>query len=103
MKTQIYLLWSRRIVRLLLADELKALALGYERVDFPNVQPGSTNMFKRALERGAAQRAAAVTTSSRPWRKLGSREVYRTSVVCGMYHAALTTLAQLRLDILSGR
>lgn len=77
-------------------------SIGYERVDFPNVQAGSSNIFKRALERSTAQRTATANKTSRPWRKVGGDEVSRTALVCGMYQAALTTLAQLKLDILSG-
>lgn len=127
-KKQAYLLWSHRIVKLLLGnnvytlyfnyihllifrfvavDKLKALSVGYEKVDFPNAQTGSTNLFKRALERtnvgGSGGHKTSANASSRPWRKVGSDDVTRVALVCGMYHAALTTLSQLKLDILSGK
>lgn len=82
-------------------DKLKELSIGYEKVDFPNVQPGSTNVFKRALERSSTK-AATTGKANRPWRKVGSEDVTRVAMVCGMYHAALSTLSQLKLDILSG-
>lgn len=90
-------------------DKLKALSVGYEKVDFPNAQTGSTNIFKRALERtnvggnGGGGHKTSANASSRPWRKVGSDDVTRVALVCGMYHAALTTLSQLKLDILSGK
>lgn len=82
-------------------DKLKELSIGYEKVDFPNVQPGSTNVFKRALERSSTK-TATTGKANRPWRKVGSEDVTRVAMVCGMYHAALSTLSQLKLDILSG-
>lgn len=81
---------------------MKALSVGYEKVDFPNAQPGSSNLFKRALERSGASTKSNTSSSNRPWRKVGSDDVTRVALVCGMYHAALTTLSQLKLDILSG-
>lgn len=118
-KQQIYLLWSHRVIHRLLGERLKAMAVGYERIEFPNTQPASTNLFKRALERstksvgaavngshssGASSSSGSATGRQVPgqWRKLGNEDVTRVSLVCGMYQAALTTLAQLKLDILSG-
>lgn len=101
-KKQIYLLWSHRIVKLLLVNELKELSVGYEKVEFPNPQTGSTNLFKRALERNAAKVTASTSKAGKPWRKIGSNEVSRMAIVCEMYYAALNTLSQLKLDILSG-
>lgn len=74
--------------------------MGYEKVDFPNVQHSSGNLFKRALERSATK--SMPNKLNRPWRKLGSDDVSQVAIVCGMYHAALNTLSQLKLDILSG-
>lgn len=119
-KGQIYLLWSHRVIHRLLGERLKSMAVGFERIEFPNTQPVSTNLFKRALERSSKSVGAAVNSSSSSsgpigcnvsatgrqstgqWRKLGNEDVTRVALVCGMYQAALTTLAQLKLDILSG-
>lgn len=129
-KSQIYLLWSHRVVHQLLGERLKALAIGYEKIEFPNAQAGSTNLFKRALERSTAAVASSMTSASSSsaknggsggsamsmggstgsskqstggWRKLGNEDVTLVSLVCSMYQAALSTLSQLKLDILSGR
>lgn len=127
-KEQIYLLWSHRVVHRLMGGRLKGLAVGYENVQFPNTQPAATTMWRRALERSTAAVSSATSSSvgggggsggsskglggggvtssaSRKdgaWRRVGCDDVMRVALVCGMYQAALTTLAQLKLDILSG-
>lgn len=101
-KKQIFLLWSHRIVKQLLVNELKELTVGYEKVEFPNHQIGSTSLFKRALERNASKYTTAASGGSKPWRKIGSNEITRIAIVCEMYYSALNTLSQLKLDILSG-
>lgn len=83
-----------------LGDTLKELSDGYEKVDFTIPQQSSGNLFKRALERSSSKTTQGKV--NRVWRKLGSPEVTRVAVVCAMYHAALQTLSQLKLDILSG-
>lgn len=124
-KSQIYLLWSNRVVHQLLGKRLKALAVGYEKIEFLNAPAGSTNVFKRALERSTAAVASSMSGSSATrngsgamaavgstesskqstgsWRKLGNEDVTLVSLVCSMYQAALSTLSQLKLDILSGQ
>lgn len=79
---------------------MKELALGYEKVDLTLPQQGSGNLFKRALERTSSKSAQGKV--NKPWRKIGSAEVSKVAIVCAMYHAALQTLSQLKLDILSG-
>lgn len=81
-------------------DTLKELAVGYEKVDLTLTQQSSGNLFKRALERTSSKTTQG--KASKPWRKLGSAEVSKVAIVCAMYHAALQTLSQLKLDILSG-
>lgn len=79
---------------------MKELALGYEKIDMAVPQQSSGNLFKRALERSTTKSTPGKT--NKPWRKLGSIEVSKVAIVCAMYHAALQTLSQLKLDILSG-
>lgn len=79
---------------------MKQLSDGYEKIDFTTPQQSSGNLFKRALERSSSK--ATQSKVNRIWRKLGSPDVTRVAVVCSMYHAALQTLSQLKLDILSG-
>lgn len=99
-KKQLYLLWSYRTVKMLLGDNLKELVAGYEKLEFSVHTPSSGNLFKRALEKTSSK--SSQSKASKPWRKLGSAEVSQIAIVCSMYHAALQTLSQLKLDILSG-
>ncbi|GAB0093851.1 ubiquitin-protein ligase E3B [Sergentomyia squamirostris] len=98
-KRQIHLLWSHRSVKILLGDSLKMLTVNCDKADIYVPQPSSnSSLLKRALERTASKGSA----QAKSWRKLGSSEVTRVSLVAAMYNAALSTLAQLKLDILSG-
>lgn len=99
-KKQLYLLWGHRTVKILLGDHLKELTTGYEKIEYTSQQPGTGNLLKRALERTSSKSTQCKT--NKQWRKLGSTEVSRIAIVCSMYYAALQTLSQLRLDILSG-
>lgn len=74
--------------------------MGYEKIDIVLQQQGAGNLLKRALERTSAKSTQSKT--SKPWRKLDSAEVSKVAIVCSMYHTALQTLSQLKLDILSG-
>lgn len=74
--------------------------MGYEKIEYTLPQPGSGNLLKRALERTSSK--STQSKASKPWRKLGCPDVSKVALVCSMYHAALQTLSQLKLDILSG-
>lgn len=82
-------------------DKLKELSIGYEKVEFPNPHHISSNLFKRALELGTTK-ANQSNKNNKPWRKFVGDETKQVVAVCSMYHAALNTLSQLKLDILSG-
>uniref|UniRef100_A0A182Y2X1 Ubiquitin-protein ligase E3B n=1 Tax=Anopheles stephensi TaxID=30069 RepID=A0A182Y2X1_ANOST len=102
-KKQIHLLWNHRIVKLLLGDNLKELAVGYETIDYPIPSGNSTgNLLKRALTFERSSIKGHPNKAGKMYRKLGSGEVSRVALTCSMYHAALSALSQLRLDILSG-
>ena len=102
-KKQIHLLWNHRIVKLLLGDNLKELAVGYETIDYPIPSGNSTgNLLKRALTFERSSMKGQPNKAGKMYRKLGCAEVSRVALTCSMYHAALSALSQLRLDILSG-
>lgn len=82
-------------------DNLKELSMGYEKIEYTFPQQGSGNLLKRALER-TSSKSTQSKASNKQWRKLGSSEVAKVAIVCSMYHSALQTLSQLKLDILSG-
>lgn len=99
-KKQLYLLWGHRTVKILLGDNLKELSIGYEKIEYTVPQQGTGNLLKRALERTSSK--STQNKASKPWRKLGCAEISKVAIVCAMYHSALQTLSQLKLDILSG-
>lgn len=88
-------LWGQRAIRLFFGDKLKELITGYEKVDF-QAPPAGGNIWKRALCKSTIQ------TSSRVWQKLANPDVKRIARVSSLYYAALQTLQQIKLDILSG-
>lgn len=56
------------------------------------------NFLKRAFE--SRSNKANVHVNSYRW--LGSPDVYKVMLVCSLYHTALNTLTQMKLDILTG-
>ncbi|XP_068149588.1 ubiquitin-protein ligase E3B isoform X2 [Drosophila tropicalis] len=103
-KKQFHMLWDSRCIKLLLGDLLKDINLNYERIEFQSPQqPSTSNLLRRAIERSSTR---GVNMSSRPskqqWRKLDNPEVLQVARICGMYYAALNTLSQMKLNILTG-
>lgn len=114
-KRQVHLLWNHRTVKILLGDRLKELAQDYEKYEVlmpPQTSGASTSfgvsssvhinsIIKRALDRSGPKQQFFYP-NHKSWRKLGCGEVMHVSLVASMYYAALSTLSQLKLDILSG-
>lgn len=72
---------------------MSSLSEGVETTE-PQV---STSLLRRAME-SRSNRA----NSNKACRKLCSPEVFKVANICSMYHTALCTLTQLKLDILTG-
>lgn len=71
----------------------------------PNAAPSPTNsnfvapnFIKRAFE----SRGNKTSNVQQVYRALGSPEVHRIVLLSSMYHTAMNTFSQLRLDILTG-
>uniref|UniRef100_A0A0P4WEM7 Ubiquitin-protein ligase E3B n=1 Tax=Scylla olivacea TaxID=85551 RepID=A0A0P4WEM7_SCYOL len=64
----------------------------------------SSNIVRRALDRRLTSGTSVGSGGLRGGgsRKLGSREVSTVAMVCSMYYSAITTLSQLKMDILTG-
>uniref|UniRef100_A0A182WMD3 Ubiquitin-protein ligase E3B n=1 Tax=Anopheles minimus TaxID=112268 RepID=A0A182WMD3_9DIPT len=89
-KKQIHLLWNHRIVKLLLGDNLKELAVGHETIDYPIPSGNSTgNLLKRALTFERSSMKGQPNKGGKTYRKLGSAEVSRVALTGSMYHGAL--------------
>lgn len=101
-KAQLHLLWNASMIRILLGDFLATMVEGVEapQAGHSPVHNGGfsgANFIRKALEnRGNRQNA------TKHYRTLGSPEVHRVVLICSMYHTALNTLNQLKLDILTG-
>lgn len=115
-KRQVHLLWNHRAVKILFGDSLKELVADYEKYEIlmppattslaysssaANTAANLNTIIKRALDRSAPKQQYFYP-NHKSWRKLGSPEVTKVSLVATMYYSALTTLSQLKLDILSG-
>lgn len=69
----------------------------------------AANVFRRAIERASSAITKTAdgsyltnSSASGAQRKMGSPESFEVSLVCCMYTTALTTLTQMKLDILTG-
>ncbi|CAD7004878.1 unnamed protein product [Ceratitis capitata] len=100
-KKQFHFLWGHRCIKVLLVDTLRDINATYERVEFqPPSQASTSNIIRRALDRGSSR--GTFNRGNRSWRRLDCAEVEQVSRVSAMFYAALNTLSQLRLDILTG-
>lgn len=109
-KQQLSLLWSSEMVLLMFDcllrfnDNNKVQELEKNVQDVALTSP-TGNVLKRALEKASSAIAKADSLSNSSHavqRKIGSPEHAIISVICAMYTAALGTLTQLKLDILTG-
>ncbi|KAH8384380.1 hypothetical protein KR200_000365 [Drosophila serrata] len=103
-KKQFHMLWDHRCIKMLLGDLLKDINRNYERIEFQSPQqPSTSNLLRRALERSSTRGGGASSKQAKQqWRRLDNAEVLQVSRICGMYYAALNTLSQMKLDILTG-
>lgn len=71
----------------------------------PNVStsPTSSNFVTPNFIKRAFESRSNKTNVQKTYRALGSPEVHQIVLLCSMYHTALNTLNQLKLDILTGK
>jgi hypothetical protein len=99
-KSQLYILWSTPIVSVLLDQTLAELVenIPDNYIDTPSSSSSaSSNLLRRALDHRVNR-----TNAAKYHHKLGSPDCTRVALICSLYHTALETLTQLRLDILTG-
>lgn len=100
-KKQVNMLWGHRLIKTLLGDYLKTVATSLNEKENGNneASSSSSSIIKKAIE----FKSGIINKSSKSFKKLfDSFEIQRVATTCAMYHAALVTLPQLKLDILSG-
>lgn len=120
-KSQLQLLWSGAVIKVMFSSLASLIAAQELSPNEPSNHSGvtsssttssltsigsyvSSNIMKRALDRRLTSSSPAGSGGTR-WggsRKLGSRGVATAAMVCSMYHSAITTLSQLKIDILTG-
>lgn len=64
-----------------------------------SLQHCGTNLIRRALE----ARSNRTNMQSNNYKSLGNPEVFRVMFISSLYHTALNTLTQMKLDILTGK
>ncbi|KAG0715753.1 Ubiquitin-protein ligase E3B [Chionoecetes opilio] len=119
-KTQLQLLWSGVVIKVMFSSLISLVAEdppGGESCSSPGITSScttsslasignyvSSNIVKRAFDRrlGSCNSAGSGGMRGGGTRKLGSREVSTVAMVCSMYNSAITTLTQMKMDILTG-
>jgi ubiquitin-protein ligase E3 B len=104
-KKQVNLLWGHRLIKLLLGDYLKSVAGSLKEKDAGSSNDGASSSSStcNSIIKKAIEFKSGIGKSSKSFKKLfDSLEIQRVATTCAMYHAALITLPQLKLDILSG-
>lgn len=102
-KRQVNMLWGHRLIKLLLGDYLKTVASSLNEKDSNGGSEGTSSTSNSILKKAIEFKSGIISKSSKSFKKLfDSLEIQRVATTCAMYHAALVTLPQLKLDILSG-
>ncbi|XP_067862150.1 ubiquitin-protein ligase E3B isoform X2 [Heptranchias perlo] len=101
---QLQYLWSVRVIRMLFHDVLsKKLAenqdMAHTQYSSPSNNIHVKNLFKRAFQKSASMRNILKPVGGK---RVDSPEVQKVCSICVLYQTALTTLTQIRLQILTG-
>uniref|UniRef100_UPI00398F80AD ubiquitin-protein ligase E3B n=1 Tax=Pristiophorus japonicus TaxID=55135 RepID=UPI00398F80AD len=103
---QLQYLWSVRVIRMLFHDVLsKKLAENQDMAHTHTQYPSpSNNIHVKNLFRRAFQKSASMRNILKPvgGKRVDSPEVQKVCSICVLYQTALTTLTQIRLQILTG-
>lgn len=101
-KQQLSFLWTSPLVQQLIACLPLAERQEHNNLDPRKEAPDDKNLvtaFKKALGNSKSGKCNQIV---HPVRKLGSPEVTQVALVTSMYQTALSTLTQMRMDILTG-
>ncbi|CAG9585150.1 unnamed protein product, partial [Danaus chrysippus] len=103
LRTQLSLLWGVPMLKKLLGVPLKEmLEAGVTDEAGPSnpstpLQSNPASFIRRAIEARTNR-----SNSNKHYRKLGSPDCTKIALICSMYHTALHTMTQVKLDILTG-
>lgn len=103
---QLQYLWSVRVIRLLFQyvlskklPELQDMVHSYAQSSSSSNNIQVKNLFKRAFQKSASMRNILKPVGGK---RVDSPEVQKVCSICVLYQTALTTLTQIRLQILTG-
>ncbi|CAB1321602.1 unnamed protein product, partial [Coregonus sp. 'balchen'] len=103
---QLQYLWGMPVIRTLFSDVLSKKLETQEPTPPPQPQPTTSqnNLPVKSLFKRAFQKSASVRNILKPvgGRRVDSAEVQKVCSICVLYQTALTTLTQIRLQILTG-
>ncbi|XP_041977850.1 ubiquitin-protein ligase E3B [Aricia agestis] len=105
LRTQLSLLWGAPLLKKLLANPLKEmLDAGVSSEEAGPSQPSTPVQSNNpaAFIRRAIEARTNRGNSSKHFRKLGSPDCTKIALICTMYHTALETMSQVKMDILTG-
>lgn len=106
LRAQLSLLWGAPLLKKLLAAPLKEMleagitgeeGAGPSQPSTPVQSHNPAAIIRRAIEARTNR-----GNSNKNYRKLGSPDCTKAALICSMYHTAMQTLKQVRLDILTG-
>lgn len=104
LRHQLSLLWGAPMLKKLLGAPLKEmLEAGVDDVQAGPSQPSTPVQSNNpaAFIRRAIEARTGRSNSNKNFRKLGSPDSTKTALICSMYHTALQTMTQVKLDILT--
>ncbi|CAH1645890.1 unnamed protein product [Spodoptera littoralis] len=106
LRNQLSLLWAAPLLKKLLATPLKDMidagvtgeeGAGPSQPSTPVQSNNPAAIIRRAIEARTNR-----SNANKHYRKLGSPDCTKTALICSMYHTALLTMTQVKLDILTG-
>ncbi|XP_078410555.1 ubiquitin-protein ligase E3B isoform X1 [Cetorhinus maximus] len=101
---QLQYLWSVRVIRMLFHDVLSKKLVENQDITHTQHSSPSNNIHVKNLFRRAFQKSASMRNILKPvgGKRVDSPEVQKVCSICVLYQTALTTLTQIRLQILTG-
>ncbi|CAH2073384.1 unnamed protein product, partial [Iphiclides podalirius] len=106
LRNQLSLLWGAPLLKKIMATPLKEMVeagvsgeegAGPSQPSTPVQSNNPASFIRRAIEARTNR-----SNSHKNYRKLGSPDCTKAALICSMYHTALQTMTQVKLDILTG-
>ncbi|CAH2073385.1 unnamed protein product, partial [Iphiclides podalirius] len=110
LRNQLSLLWGAPLLKKIMATPLKEMVeagvsgeegAGPSQPSTPVQSNNPASFIRRAIE-ARTNSVFFRSNSHKNYRKLGSPDCTKAALICSMYHTALQTMTQVKLDILTG-